>query len=92
MVPGANGSADAFRAVAEYLAAQYTVVTYGELLVAEAQLPRHGLGWRVLARVHGYDRLARMVPDLQPLAAQAGLGHIRTGEAPPWLRYVLWAA
>lgn len=61
----------------------------GKLLVAEAQQPRHGPGWRVLARVHGFDRMARMVPDLQPLAAQAGFAQIRTGEAPPWLRYVL---
>ena len=60
----------------------------GKLLVAEAQQPRQGLGWRVLARVHGFDRMARMVPHLEPLAAQAGFGQIRTGEAPPWLRYV----
>ncbi len=60
----------------------------GTLLVAEAQTPRHGLGWRLLGRVHGYDRMARMVPQLEPLAAQAGFGHIRSGEAPPWLRYV----
>ena len=61
----------------------------GKLLVAEAQNPRRGLGWRLLARVHGYDRMARLVPHLEPLAAQAGFGQIRTGEAPPWLRYVL---
>jgi ubiquinone/menaquinone biosynthesis C-methylase UbiE len=60
----------------------------GTLLVAEAQVPRHGLGWRLLARIHRYDRMARMVPDLEPLAAQAGFAEIRTGEAPPWLRYV----
>ena len=62
--------------------------TGGKLLIVEAQTPRHGLGWRLLARVHDYDRMARMVPDLHPLAAQAGFGQIRTGEAPPWLRYV----
>jgi hypothetical protein len=28
------------------------------------------------------------VPKLESLAAQAGFGQIRTGEAPPWLRYV----
>ncbi len=60
----------------------------GTLLVAEAQTPRHGLGCRLLARVHGYDRMARLVPHLEPLAAQAGFGAVRTGEAPPWLRYV----
>jgi ubiquinone/menaquinone biosynthesis C-methylase UbiE len=37
----------------------------GKLLVAEAQQPRHGLGWRLLGRVHGYDRMARMVPHLE---------------------------
>jgi ubiquinone/menaquinone biosynthesis C-methylase UbiE len=58
------------------------------LLVAEAQDPRHGLGWRLLARVHGYDRMARTVPFLEPLVDAAGFGQIRAGEAPPWLRYV----
>ena len=60
----------------------------GTLLVAEAQIPRHGVGWHLLARIHGYDRMARMVPHLEPLAARAGFAEIRTGEAPPWLRYV----
>ena len=60
----------------------------GKLLVAEAQTPRHGLGWRLLARLHDYDRMARMVPQLEPMAALAGFDDIRTGEAPPWLRYV----
>ncbi len=59
----------------------------GKVLVAEAQVPRHGLGWRLLARLHRYDRMARMVPRLEPLAAEAGFAEIRTGEAPPWLRY-----
>jgi pimeloyl-ACP methyl ester carboxylesterase len=38
MVPGANGSADAFRAVAEYLAAQYTVVCYDRRGFSHSQL------------------------------------------------------
>jgi ubiquinone/menaquinone biosynthesis C-methylase UbiE len=59
----------------------------GTLLVAEARLPR-GRGWRLLARVHGFDRMARMVPRLEPLAAEAGFAEIRAGEARPWLRYV----
>ncbi len=61
----------------------------GKLLVAEAQEPRRGLGWQLLARVHGFDRMARMVPYLEPQAAQAGFSEIRTGEVPPWLRYVI---
>ena len=59
----------------------------GRLLVAEAQVPR-SLGWRLLARIHRYDRMARMVPHLAALPAQAGFAEIRSGEAPPWLRYV----
>jgi ubiquinone/menaquinone biosynthesis C-methylase UbiE len=57
------------------------------LLVAEAQVPLYGLGWRLLARVHGFDHMARMVPDLPQPLTQAGFAEIRTGEAPPWLRY-----
>ena len=60
----------------------------GTLLVAEAQMPRHNLGLRLLARLHGYDRMARMVPQLEPLAVAADFIDIRTGEAPPWLRYL----
>jgi len=60
----------------------------GTLLVADAQVPRHGLGWRLLAVITGHGRMARTVPRLEPLAAQAELDEIRTGEAPPWLRYV----
>lgn len=60
----------------------------GHLLVAEAQTPRHGLGWQLITRAHGYDRMARQVPHLEALVASAGFGDIRSGEAPPWLRYV----
>src|SRR6266536_2082143 len=59
----------------------------GTLLVAEAQAPRHGL-LRLLARLHSFDRMAAMIPDLGPLAAEADFVEIRSGEAPPWLRYV----
>lgn len=59
----------------------------GRVLLAEVQLPRHGLGLRLLGRLHGLDRMARRVPDLEPLLAQAGFTDIRGGEAPPWLRY-----
>jgi ubiquinone/menaquinone biosynthesis C-methylase UbiE len=60
----------------------------GALLVAEAQTPRHRPGLQVLARLHGYDRMARMLPDLELLPGRVGFGQIRTGEVPPWLRYV----
>jgi ubiquinone/menaquinone biosynthesis C-methylase UbiE len=59
----------------------------GTLLVAEAQMPRHGV-LRLLARLHDFDRMAGLVPHLAPLAEQAGFVEIRPGEAPPWLRYV----
>jgi ubiquinone/menaquinone biosynthesis C-methylase UbiE len=61
----------------------------GKLLVADTQMPSHGLGWRLLAVITGHRRTARMVPHLEPVAAQAEFAEIRTGEAPPWLRYVL---
>jgi SAM-dependent methyltransferase len=59
----------------------------GVLLVADAQMPR-ALGWRLLAAVTGHLHMAQMTPELEALAAQAGFDDIRTGEAPPWLRYV----
>lgn len=59
----------------------------GTLLIAEAQVPR-AHGWRFLARLHGFDRMARAVADLERLIAEAGFEHIGTGEAPPWLRSV----
>jgi len=42
-----------------------------------------------MGRLHGYDRMAQAVPDLERLIADAGFEHVRDGEAPPWLRYVL---
>jgi ubiquinone/menaquinone biosynthesis C-methylase UbiE len=63
----------------------------GNLLVAEAQTSQHGLGWRLLGRLHGFDQMARRVPHLEPLAAEAGFDQIRAGDAPPWLRYLVAA-
>jgi ubiquinone/menaquinone biosynthesis C-methylase UbiE len=59
----------------------------GRLLVAEARNPRHGI-LSLLARAHGYDHMARQVPDLDSLVLAAGFDDIRNGEVPPWLRYV----
>jgi ubiquinone/menaquinone biosynthesis C-methylase UbiE len=59
----------------------------GTLLVAEAQMPRSGV-LRLLGRLHDFDRMASLVPELAPLAEQAGFVRIRAGEALPWLRYV----
>jgi ubiquinone/menaquinone biosynthesis C-methylase UbiE len=59
----------------------------GTLLIVEAHVPR-GLGWQLLARAHGYDRMASAVADLDHLIAAAGFEQIRLGQAPPWLRYV----
>ncbi len=59
----------------------------GTLLIAEAHVPR-AFGWRVLARLHGYDRMARAVPELEHMIADAGFEDVSSGETPPWLRYV----
>jgi hypothetical protein len=40
------------------------------------------------SRVHSFERMERMVPQLEPLAAQARFAEIHCGEAPPWVRYV----
>jgi ubiquinone/menaquinone biosynthesis C-methylase UbiE len=59
----------------------------GTLLIAEAHVPR-AFGWRVLARLHGYDRMAQAVPDLERMIGDADFQQACTGEAPPWLGYV----
>lgn len=59
----------------------------GTLLIAEAQVPR-AFGWRLLARAHGYDRMAQAVAHLERTIAAASFQQIQTGDAPPWLRYV----
>ncbi len=59
----------------------------GTLLTAEAQVPR-ALGWRLVAQLHGYDRMAHAVPQLERMIADAKFDQVRGGEAPPWLRYV----
>lgn len=59
----------------------------GTLLIAEAQV-RRAHGWSLLVRLHGFDRMAQAVADLDRLIADAGFQHVRTGEAPPWLRYM----
>jgi SAM-dependent methyltransferase len=58
----------------------------GTLLIAEAYVPR-ALGWQLLARLHGYDRMAQALPALDRTLAQAGFDLIQTGVAPPWLRF-----
>ena len=59
----------------------------GRLLTAEARNPQHGI-LGLLARTHRYDRMAQAVKSLDSLASAAGFGGIRSGEVPPWLRYV----
>jgi ubiquinone/menaquinone biosynthesis C-methylase UbiE len=59
----------------------------GALLVADVQIPR-AFGWRALAMITGHLHMARMTPQLEPLATRAGFAEVRGGEAPPWLRYV----
>ena len=59
----------------------------GTLLIAEAQVPR-APGWRLIAQLHGYDRMAHAVEQLERIIADARFEHVRGGDAPPWLRYV----
>ena len=59
----------------------------GTLLIAEAQVPRAPV-LRALARLHGYDRMAQAVPELERLISDNGFEQVRCGEAPPWLKYV----
>ena len=59
----------------------------GTLLIAEAHVPE-ALGWRMIARVHGYDHMARAVPELERMVAEADFEQVASGTAPPWLRYV----
>jgi hypothetical protein len=51
-------------------------------------MPRQGWGWQLLARAHGFERMARQVPHLEPLAVTVGFVEIQAGEAPPWLRFI----
>jgi ubiquinone/menaquinone biosynthesis C-methylase UbiE len=59
----------------------------GALLIAEAQVPRARF-WRLLGHLHGYDRMAGAVADLELSIADAKFEDVRGGEAPPWLRWV----
>ena len=59
----------------------------GTLLIAEAHVSR-GFVWRLLARLHGFDRMAKSVPDLERLMTDAHFQQITGDHAPPWLRYV----
>jgi hypothetical protein len=43
---------------------------------------------QLLARFHGYDRMAQAVRGLERMVADANFEQVCTGEAPPWLRYV----
>jgi ubiquinone/menaquinone biosynthesis C-methylase UbiE len=60
----------------------------GRLLVAEARNPPSASLCGLMARAHGFDRMASQVPNLEPLAAAAGFVEVESNEAPPWVRYV----
>jgi ubiquinone/menaquinone biosynthesis C-methylase UbiE len=59
----------------------------GTLLIAEAHVPR-APGLQLLAKLHGYDRMAHAVTDLELTITDAQFGQLRSGEVQPWLRYV----
>ena len=41
-----------------------------------------------MGRLHGYDRMAQAVPELERMVADANFAQLQTGVAPLWLRYV----
>ncbi len=59
----------------------------GGLLLADFRLPERGV-WRLVASLHGVVAMQRRVPPLEPLVAEAGFTGLRSGNVPPWLRYV----
>jgi ubiquinone/menaquinone biosynthesis C-methylase UbiE len=59
----------------------------GTLLLADFAIPKRGV-WRTIASLTGHATMERRVPALEPLVAEAGFGELRSGESPPWLRYV----
>jgi ubiquinone/menaquinone biosynthesis C-methylase UbiE len=59
----------------------------GTVLIVEARVPRARV-WRLLARLHGFDRMAEAVPNLERLISNGRFEQVLSGEAPPWLRYV----
>jgi len=61
----------------------------GKLLVADAQGPSRGVGLRLLFALAGHGHMTHMVAGLESMAAQAEFAEIRSGEALPWLRYVV---
>lgn len=61
----------------------------GTMLLADFAIPERG-GWHIVAALTGHasDKWLRRVSPLQPLVAQAGFTELRSGDVPPWLRYV----
>jgi ubiquinone/menaquinone biosynthesis C-methylase UbiE len=60
----------------------------GTLLLAEFRIPERG-AWRLVASLTGHRTMQRRVPPLEPLVAGAGFSEPRSGDAPPWLHYVV---
>jgi ubiquinone/menaquinone biosynthesis C-methylase UbiE len=61
----------------------------GRLLLADFTVPTRG-GWRLVAAITGHagDTWSGRSTPLEPLVAEAGFIECRSGEVPPWLRYV----
>jgi ubiquinone/menaquinone biosynthesis C-methylase UbiE len=59
----------------------------GRVLIAEFQLPRHGLT-PLMVRLMGIRHMAAHVPPLADLFTQAGFTATQRAEAAPWLFYV----
>jgi ubiquinone/menaquinone biosynthesis C-methylase UbiE len=62
----------------------------GTLLLADFTIPERG-GRRLVASITGHspEKWRRHVRPLEPLVAEADFTGLRTGDAPPWLHYVV---
>src|SRR5919204_4327052 len=69
----------------------------GRLLLAEFSIPQDGV-WRVVAAMTGHGgkgalprqrKMVGRVSPVEPIVAEAGFSALRSGDAPPWLHYVM---
>jgi ubiquinone/menaquinone biosynthesis C-methylase UbiE len=69
----------------------------GRLLLAEFSLPQDGV-WRIVAAITGHAgkgalfnqrKMVERVSPVEPIVAEAGFSALRSGDAPPWLHYVM---
>jgi len=59
----------------------------GTLLLADFTIPSRG-PWHIVGALHRPREMLSRVSPLEPLIREAGFVSLRSGDAPPWLRYV----